>query len=434
VKNFLFVICIGIIAGVIFTWGFVIAVSKLPDIFADAFFYPTIKQATVIIKDPMILIQPETGQYSIKAVDQLISTSTTVVYADLGSMTITTYKNGQEQKKYQIQSIGREGTAWQTPLGKFDMNYKIENHFSSIGHVWMPYSMHFFGNYFIHGWPYYASGVPVAEGYSGGCIRLNTADAQELFQFVDTQTQLIVSNSIKQSLASDQLIYKVQHELPDINSKFMVVDMDTGEVVASKDSSLQIPIMSFTKIMTGLISLETLNQYQDTILYQNIVHVSDLLYALLLTDSDEAGDMLFEHKNKSQYIKDMNTRAKTLGMNQTTYTDVTGDAQETVSSLDDTFRLLQYAYLHKPFLLKVLSTDSHTKHDLVITSHHPFIKHPDFKGGFVDTMGSQAISLFKVSDEKLKDKTFAIIVFDSFDVTSDTQALYDWLRDAVFIK
>ena len=131
--------------------------------------------------------------------------------------------------------------------------------------------MHFFGNYFIHGWPYYTSGMPVAEGYSGGCIRLDTPDAKELYQFVDKETQLLVSNSIKQSLASDQFIYKVQKELPDINSKFMVVDMDTGEVVASKDSSVQVPIMSFAKIMTGLISLETLNQYQDTILYQNIV-------------------------------------------------------------------------------------------------------------------------------------------------------------------
>src|SRR3989344_3348659 len=69
----------------------------------------------------------------------------------------------------------------QTPNGVYKIRSREENHFSSIGEVWMPWSMHFYGNYFIHGWPYYPSGAPVADTYSGGCIRLSTSDAKELF-------------------------------------------------------------------------------------------------------------------------------------------------------------------------------------------------------------------------------------------------------------
>ena len=50
----------------------------------------------------------------------------------------------------------------------------------------------FDGNYFIHGWPYYPDGTSVAKGYSGGCIRLSTEDAEELYGLVDIDMPIII--------------------------------------------------------------------------------------------------------------------------------------------------------------------------------------------------------------------------------------------------
>ncbi len=116
-------------------WGFIVFIPKLPDIFAKAFFTPVISAPATLAQNISDIFVPTTDQYVIEPVDQAIPQDAKVVYADLGEMKILLYENGTQVGEYPIQSVGREGTAWQTPLGKFDMSYKKENHFSSIGHV-----------------------------------------------------------------------------------------------------------------------------------------------------------------------------------------------------------------------------------------------------------------------------------------------------------
>ncbi len=439
-RKFIVLTLIGGLVGGLFAWGVIYIAPKLSDIFADAFFYPNI-QTPVVIQDIKRFFAPASEQYIIKSVDQSIATSTKVVYADLGTMQIMMFENGEKIGEYPIQSVGREGTAWQTPLGQFDMSYKNPNHFSSIGHVWMPFSMHFFGNYFIHGWPYYEGGMPVAQGYSGGCIRLNTPDAEQIYNFVDKKTQLIVTMANKNPEVSSDFTYQIKDSSPTLESKFLVADIETGEVVASKDAQEKIAIGSFSKLMTGLISLETLNQYQETILDQNIVKISDVLYSLLLGDTDEAGKLLYEHKNKNQYLLDMNTRSKSLGMSQTIYTDVNGDKPDTVSTLEDTFRLLQYVRVYKPFLLKVLSLDSYTTGGVKQKPLYPIQNQEGFVAGFVDDKKTEMITLVSVdifspktnSSEK---KTFAIIVYgnSSSVIEQDTKELYEWVKVNIQVR
>lgn len=437
-KRFLVSVVIGGLVGSICALGFLFIAPRLPYIFAQLLFYPKSETPVTIIQDIQRIFKPDTGQYFIAGADESFGTSTKVLYADLGSMNIALYEGGQKIGEYPIQSIGREGTAWQTPLGTFDMSYKNENHFSSIGHVWMPYSMHFFGNYFIHGWPYYDGGVPVARGYSGGCIRLNTPDAGEVYKFVDKNTRLIVTTNKKPELQKD-FQYQIQKEAPDVSSAYLIADIVTGEVVASHDASLQMEAGSFAKLMTGLISLETLNQYQEAVLNQDIVKISDVLYSLLLVDSDEAGTVFSEHKNKSQYIIDMNTRAHSLDMFQTKYTDVNGDNAQTISSLEDTFRLVQYINAYKPFLLKVLSLDSYTLGQTKQESTNPLKGTIGYVAGFSSEGGDESISLVTVdvSNTKLntiEKKTFAIIAKSTGNASSDVLRLYEWLEQGIEVR
>ena len=106
------------------------------------------------------------------------------IVANLSDMTIATVDREREEIIfYPILSIRPSGK-YATPTGTFKALTKEKNHFSSIGKVWMPWSVQFFENYYIHGWPYYPDGTDVAPGYSGGCIRLSTEDAEELYKFI----------------------------------------------------------------------------------------------------------------------------------------------------------------------------------------------------------------------------------------------------------
>ena len=102
---------------------------------------------------------------------------------DLDKMELTIWKDGVSET-FPVLSKGDPERTNETPRGDFEALYMAEKHFSSIGHVWMPYSIQFKGNFFIHGWPYYPDGTDVPKGYSGGCVRLSTADAKRVYEFV----------------------------------------------------------------------------------------------------------------------------------------------------------------------------------------------------------------------------------------------------------
>src|SRR5690606_19090161 len=139
--------------------------------------------------------------------------------------------------------------------------YKNESHFSSIGEVYMPWSMQFYGNFFIHGWPYYPDGTEVSPGYSGGCVRLSTEDSQAVFEFVDVGTPIFVYDTDlegdQESISPSQLS---NIPLPRVSSKaYLVADLTTGEVFAEKQANTPFPIASITKLMTAVVANETIS-------------------------------------------------------------------------------------------------------------------------------------------------------------------------------
>ena len=434
-KRFFISTVIGMCAGLVLGLGFLFVTPKLPHIFAQAFFYPATSAVSTFIQTKPQPFVPTQGQYILDRIDKDIPQEGRTVYADLFNMNIVLFENGQKINEYSIKSIGREGTAWQTPLGIFDMSYKVQNHFSSIGEVWMPYSMHFFGNYFIHGWPYYKDGTPVAEGYSGGCIRLETEDAQAIFEFVDKDTQLIVTHSSSAIQSERDFVYKVTQDAPVLESSFVVIDISKGEVVASLGSQEPIAIGSFTKLMNGLISLETLNQYLYVVYEQNIVTIGDLIYPLLLEDSNESAKVLAQHKNAGQYLRDMNTRAQSLGMFDTIYKDAIGEKSETLSTLDDTARLLTYLYEYKPFVIHLLGQDTYASQAL--SAQRLFDDSDIYTAGFVDIYNNSMISFFEHTpslEEDSSKNTFAIIVQGSLNAKKDTQLLYEWVTTSLELR
>jgi len=103
---------------------------------------------------------------------------------------------------------------------------KEKNHLSSISHVWMPWSMQFNNNYFIHEWPYWPGGEKISTQYSLGCIRLHEEDSKTVYDWADIGTELVIHaspNSVSLTASenlkdgdlmraeSDNRIYVIKH-------------------------------------------------------------------------------------------------------------------------------------------------------------------------------------------------------------------------------
>lgn len=83
-------------------------------------------------------------------------------------MKIQVYKGGNLFLEVPIVTKGRPGSWWETPAGLYRISRKEKAHFSGMGHVWMPWSMNFQGNFYIHGRTYYPDGTLTSTAYTGG--------------------------------------------------------------------------------------------------------------------------------------------------------------------------------------------------------------------------------------------------------------------------
>jgi hypothetical protein len=378
------------------------------------------------------------------------------IVADLDSMKLTTFENGELVKEYKILSKGRQGTAWETPPGKFDVLYKRENHFSSIGGVWMPYSMQFFGNYFIHGWPYYPDGTPVAEGYSGGCIRMANDDMKEIYNFAPIGANVIVKGSLpanQKNTPKGTYLVEQKTRFPAVTSRaYLIGDVESGEIIVAKDSNTPYSIASITKWMTALVSLETINQYRDTVISPtavatygdsgglragDILSIGDLLYPLLFESSNDAGEAIAEFAGRNHFIANMNGKAKSMGLSNTSFADASGLSKDNISTADDLFKLSQYIYKFKSYIFDVSRLKNFEHANYTWYSNNRFRNDDNFiggKNGYTDAARHTLITVLDLSLGKpeLPDRKIAIILLQAEKTEQDTRAIAKWLLQNVY--
>lgn len=243
------------------------------------------------------------------------------IVIDLHKKNLTLYSTSSLPTVLPIISQGKPGSYYETIGGDHVVDWKEELHFSTLGHVYMPYSVHLFGNYFIHGVPYYPDGTRVVTEYSGGCVRLSDKDAKTVYDFVRGDTHIIVTKGTPY------------------------------DFLPSKPSDGKIINMTTTKYMTAIVSLETQNQ--NDILYdrnstsQGVMRRNLLTKAITKPQGNEFG-LLLQNQSEVQFILAMNTKAKTLGMTNTTFVNTNSPA---ITTKEDMKKLNDYIVTYKTYLL-----------------------------------------------------------------------------------
>lgn len=374
-----------------------------------------------------------------------IDNNLTFIEADLTSMQITYYQDGQEIFTAPILAKGKEGSWWETPAGLYEISYKKENHFSSFGQVYQPYSMAFQGNFFIHGWPRYPNGTPVETSFSGGCIRLDTNDAASLFELVDEGTPILVH---EEAFAGDDFLYEAK--IPEISAPhYLVADVKSNTVLASSDLDVVAPIASLTKLMTALIAAEYINL--DSTVWKNqeafvpslvprlegrvSVSMYSLLQLLLVESSNEAAEIIAAQLGRERFIALMNEKADSLGLLDTTFADPSGFSGGNKSSLRDLLRLTQYIYHNRSFIIELTANQdlptAYTSGEFgTLNNFNEFKELDNFIGGKVgetSAAGQTSISLHEVKVRE-EVRVVALIVLGSEGRTDDVLKLLDFVE------
>jgi L,D-transpeptidase catalytic domain/D-alanyl-D-alanine carboxypeptidase len=249
------------------------------------------------------------------------------VVALLNGMKIELRDGTTTLASYPIISKGKPGSYYETIGGNYPNDYKTPLHFSSIGHVYMPYSVHVFGNYFIHGIPYYPNGDKVSSTYSGGCLRLSDEDAQTVYDFIQKGTPIIMSQVAA--------------------SEFSPVPVSSSTLVFNSD---------ITRLMVATVSLEALTQ--DNVINkgdEEEMTRRDLLPLLIKKGVAHVATTYAQSVGEKAFIEMMNQKARALGMTNTVFDSVTDSAQ---TSTGDIARFFSYINNYKSYIRTIENATS----------------------------------------------------------------------------
>lgn len=158
---------------------------------------------------------------------------------------------------------------------------------------------------------------------------------------------------------------------------YLVIDMDSGKVLAEKNSETEFAIASITKVMTSVVALDLANPEELFPIDQTAaavepsiigvtqgekLTVDELLRGALLSSGNDAAEALRDgidlKYNQKIFIDAMNEKAKIIGMNNTRFTNPQGyDYGRSYSTAIDVARLTQYALTQYPLIDEIVKLD-----------------------------------------------------------------------------
>ena len=379
----------------------------------------------------------------------LMASGNDFIEANLSEMKLRVYHGSEVLREVPILTKGRPGSWWETPAGLYQVGVKGKNIFSGFGQVYMPWSMQFEGNFFIHGWPYHPDGTPVATQYSGGCIRLSTDDAKLVYDLVTVGTPVLV---YADNFTQDNFSYNQTG--PNVSAQnILAADLKNNFVFLEKGSTTTVPIASITKLVSALVVTEyvnldkTLTIDQGDLVFTSVPRLKvgdeysafDLLYPMMMESSNEAAFALSRFTGTPRFIQLMNQKAKSLGMEHATFVDPAGMNAGNVASAQDLFHLAKYLYNNRSFILKM--TAGKARNDAFeppkftnLQNFNIFEKDPDFVGGKVGEIpaaGQTILSVFNLSINGER-RPVVIIALGSRDRAADATAILNYIKGHYF--
>tara|TARA_Y100000310_G_scaffold342130_1_gene443911 strand:+ start:750 stop:2189 length:1440 start_codon:yes stop_codon:yes gene_type:complete len=419
-------------------------------------FYTRLAESQVSFADTGDMVFPDEQKFLAQR-SEYLRTKSDFIEIDLRTMKLTLYDKGRASTTVRVLSKGKDRSWWETPTGNYKVLGKSLNGYSSIGDVWMPYSIQFYGNYLVHGWPHYNDGTPVPQGYSGGCVRLSDESARIVYDFATQEMPVLVLEDEDQEHFGTLVAKPTNTSLPAISAKaFLVIDLASGETLLQKRAEEKLSIASLTKLMTGVVAheviylgrsikvapqmLASISQVFSPVTGERYMGI-DLLYPLLMQSSNHSAKVLASFIGEETFVQNMNAKAASLEMTDTQFADTSGISAGNISTAYDLTKLLQYIYYKRPFLFDITKGVAFENVGLLkigetipvdkLRNFNEFVNEPDLigvKNGETTAARQTLATAWEMNTAQGK-VPMGIIVLGSEDRKSDTGVLLQWVKD-----
>lgn len=229
--------------------------------------------------------------------------------------------------------------------------------------------------------------------------------------------------------AGERLGLRHSDDALDLNSSVaFVVDQDSGEVLFSKNESAVLPIASLTKLMTGLVIVDSNLPMDEMItITQDDVDTykgsrsrlpvgtrlsrGEMMHLALMSSENRAAHALGRTfpGGMQQFVKLMNSKAQDLGMKDTRYVEPTGLLSWNQSSARDLVTLVLVAY-QRPMLRELSTSPGHAldvgRRTLQYNNSNRLIRNPEWdiglqKTGYISEAGRCLVMQAKIAGRKL---------------------------------
>lgn len=244
------------------------------------------------------------------------------------------------------------------------------------------------------------------------------------------------------------LVEKIAIKKPSLSAEgYLVADIQTDEIILEKNKAKQFPVASITKLMTALVSIETIDQSQIAIVplealagenpsikslsEGEVISTGSLLYPLLLESSNAAAKTLANHVGTKNFVNYMNGKANSLGLYNTFFADSSGLSSKNISTPKDLFRLVSYIFKNKKQVLDITRKKGFEEGMKKWSNGDKFSGLENFLGGktgYTESAGKTFAGVFSLSSVETGQREIAIIILKSKDRDDDLIKILDYLK------
>jgi D-alanyl-D-alanine carboxypeptidase (penicillin-binding protein 5/6) len=231
----------------------------------------------------------------------------------------------------------------------------------------------------------------------------------------------------------------------------LLMDMDTGILLAEKDPGRRMPMASLTKIMTAIIVLESHKLSEVVVVEDNFnkvpevgvriwlqqyerITVGDLLIGLLVPSAGDAALALAKYHSGTveKFMEEMNAKAQALHLANTSFMNPIGlDEEGHYSTAYDLAMLTRYALRNPDFRrivrmtdVTIFSTNGKISHKFKNTDEllGSYLDIQGVKTGTTDEAGQSVINLARNG----KGKEVLSVILNSPNRFQESKSLIDW--------
>ena len=233
-------------------------------------------------------------------------------------------------------------------------------------------------------------------------------------------------------------------------TSYLVGDLNTGEIIISKNQNTILPMASISKLMTAIVTEDFSKNEEYTEISKKAlatngkngelklgekIKVGDLIYPLLLESSNDAAEALAEYFGRDNFISKMNQKAKTLKMDSTKYEDPSGLSENNDSTAADLFKLTCYITQNQNNLFKITTLRSYNNQKHNWSNISQFLKKDEYiggKSGYTDKAKQTVISLFSLELGQNIYRPICIVLLGSNDRKRDVESILKYLDKNIY--